>query len=257
MKIFYILITSISLLFCAQTSFEYDPNIGRESYEKGQEAFNSKNYTEAFYYWSTSAELGNKRGQSSLGVLYSQGKGVKQNKGLSLMWFKKAAEQKHINAYVNLGTAYLTGSIVKKDYAESFKWYLLAAQAGNRDAQYNIGWFYSNDRGVKQDTSKAIYWHKKAAEQNDATSQYSLGFLYHYVDSVKDLDKAIKWYTLATDQGIKKAYLDLALLHRYSPKPFQDFNLAYKYYQLSPSTRSGFGEKSLKSFCAEHPKVCN
>ena len=58
------------------------------------------------------------------------------------------------------------------------------------------------DEGVPQDDKTAVKWWTLAAEQGDADAQNNLGFMYNNGRGVPQDDKtAVKWYTLAAEQG--------------------------------------------------------
>ena len=52
-------------------------------------------------------------------------------------------------------------------YLEAIKWYRKAAEQGHVEAQYNLGNMYFRGETVKQDRLEAIKWYKKVAEQNN------------------------------------------------------------------------------------------
>jgi len=48
---------------------------------------------------------------------------------------------------------------------------LLAAEQGDADAQYNLGWMYVKGEGVPQNYKTAVKWYTLAAEQGLASAQ--------------------------------------------------------------------------------------
>jgi len=62
---------------------------------------------------------------------------------------RKAAEQGDVDAQYTLGTLYENGLGVKQDDAEAVKWYLKAAEQGDARAQINLGAMYDKGQGVK------------------------------------------------------------------------------------------------------------
>ena len=80
--------------------------------------------------------------------------------GTAFSKFKNAAAQGNSEAQKNLGVMYTNGQGVKQDYAEAVRWYMLAAALGNADAQANLGVLYYNGQGVKQDYADALSWFK-------------------------------------------------------------------------------------------------
>ncbi len=72
---------------------------------------------------------------------------------------------------------------------------------------------YAKGNGVAKDNTKAIKWWTLAAEQGDGKAQTNLGWVYEKGKGVPiDIHKAAKWYQLASDQGIAKAQEKLDLL---------------------------------------------
>ena len=88
--------------------------------------------------------------------------------------------------------------------ADVAKWQKLAEQ-GDAAAQYNLGICYTFGEGIK-DMSKAVYWYSKAAEQGLAQAQNNLGGCYYTGEGVvKDYAKAVYWYSKAAEQGFAQA----------------------------------------------------
>ena len=76
------------------------------------------------------AEAGDADAQFSLGVMYEQGKGIRQDYTEAVRWYRKAAEQGYAEAQYNLGVMYAEGQGVRQDEAEAVKWYRKAAELG-------------------------------------------------------------------------------------------------------------------------------
>jgi TPR repeat protein len=61
---------------------------------------------------------------------------------------------------------------------------------------------YHNGRGLLKDDKMAVKWFTLAAEQGSADAQYNLGVMYANGEGVRQCGKAaVKWYTLAAEQG--------------------------------------------------------
>jgi TPR repeat protein len=68
-------------------------------------------------------------------------------------------------------------------------------------AQLNLGTMYANGHGVPQDYAEAVKWFSLAAEQGYANAQYNLGVSYDRGEGVpQDHAQAVKWYRLAAEQ---------------------------------------------------------
>jgi len=79
------------------------------------------------------AEEGNPRAQAFLGVMYDKGRGVAQDFGEALKWFRTAAEAGEPRAVCNVGSMYDRGRGVVQDYAEALHWLEPAARTGNAE----------------------------------------------------------------------------------------------------------------------------
>ncbi|WP_305801890.1 tetratricopeptide repeat protein, partial [Thiolapillus sp.] len=78
----------------------------------------------------------------------------------------------------NLGLMYANGRGVRQDFKEAVKWYQKAAEQGLPKAQVNLGLMYGEGQGVRQDFKEAVKWYRKAAEQGLTEAQIILGGMY-------------------------------------------------------------------------------
>jgi TPR repeat protein len=80
--------------------------------------------------------------------------------------------------------------------------------------QYNLGVMYDHGEGVPQNDESAVKWYTLAAEQGYALAQGNLGFMYEKGYGVPQNDEsAVKWYTLAAVQGDAKAQYNLCVMY--------------------------------------------
>ncbi|MBJ1839458.1 sel1 repeat family protein, partial [Neisseria meningitidis] len=63
----------------------------------------------------------------------------------------QAAERGDTQAQFNLGMMYAEGRGVRQDYAEAVRWTRQAADQGDAQAQFLLGLMYAEGRGVRQD----------------------------------------------------------------------------------------------------------
>lgn len=133
-----------------------DADAGYAAYQKG-------NYETALKLLRPLAETGDARAQSTLGLLYYRGRGVRQDNAEALKWFRVAADRGDALAEFNLGVMYAEGQGVPQDNAEAGKWYRLAADQGNPQAQYNLALWYAQGDGGSADIVRAHMWFNLAA----------------------------------------------------------------------------------------------
>ena len=110
------------------------------------------------------AEQGNADAQFNLGVMYDNGRGVRQDYAQAVQWYRKAAEQGYADAQYNLGVMYAQGQGVRQDYTQAMQWYRQSAEQGNAKAQYNLGLMYANGKGARQNLVIAKEWFGKACD---------------------------------------------------------------------------------------------
>ena len=117
------------------------------------------------------AKAGDAEGQFYLGMWHLWGynpgdvEPIPEDKTEAMKWFRKAAEQGHIDAHTFLGDMYFQGDGVPQDYAEAVEWYRKAAEQGDDVAQFKLGQMYEEGKGVQKDMTEATKWIRKAAEQ--------------------------------------------------------------------------------------------
>jgi len=88
-------------------------------FAEGQKAFLDKEYNRAHGIWLPLASSGYAPAQDTIGYLYSNGLGVKQDHEKAVEWYKKAVDSSHLEAMFNLGNAYRLGKGVSKDFAKA------------------------------------------------------------------------------------------------------------------------------------------
>jgi len=86
-------------------------------------------------------------------------------------WYRKAADQGDAGGQSNLGFMYAEGRGVAKDEAEAVKWYRKAAEQGNAPAQFNLGFMYDKGRGVAKDDAEAYKWYLLAGAQGNVAAK--------------------------------------------------------------------------------------
>jgi hypothetical protein len=165
------------------------------------DALEKRDYATAYRISRPLAEQGHAKAQTSLGYMYTNGKGVPQDHAEAEKWYRKAAEQGDAEAQFNLGFMCSDGRGVPQDSSEAAKWYLKAAEQGHAVAQCTLGIIYNKGEGVPQDISEAAKWCRKAAEQGVATSQYMLGGMYANGQGVQqDYVLTKMWWDLAVSR---------------------------------------------------------
>jgi len=133
-----------------------------------------QDFAEAARWYHMLAKQGDVRAQTTLGLMYARGYGVKKNPQAALRWWSFAAAANDPGAQYSLGTLYLLGEGVQQDFVQAARWFRQAAQKGHVQAQHDLGMMFHEGRGVPKDSRWAYYWVKVAALQGDEKAQESL-----------------------------------------------------------------------------------
>ncbi len=129
-----------------------------DDFNKGADAYRDGDYATAVREWQPLAEQGCALAQLNLGIMYANGKGVKQDYIQAEEWYKLAAKQGVAEAEFSLGAMYDYGEGVSKDGKKAAKWYTLAAERGLPKAQHNLGMMYYNGDSISEDNILAYMW---------------------------------------------------------------------------------------------------
>jgi len=140
-----------------------------------------------------SCRKGQAESQFNLGVIYGRGEeDVEKNLKEAVKWYRKAAEQDHVEAQNIL-------EVAQKLRFEEAK---VLAENGNAEEQYCLGALYANGEGVPEDDKEGVKWLRIAAEQGHETAQFNLGVVYANGEGVLEDDvTAYAWYNIAAANG--------------------------------------------------------
>ena len=83
----------------------------------------------------------------------------------------------------------------------------------------------------------AVKWYTLAAEQGTAFAQYNLGLMYNNGQGVpQDYETAVKWYTLAAEQGNASAQSNLGTMYALGTGVIQDNVYAHMWLNIAASS---------------------
>ena len=178
---------------------------------------------EAVRWFRREALRGSAEAQTTLGVLYAEGRGVALDAAEAVRYYRMAAEQGYVAALVNLGVMYEAGRGVPQDAAEAARWYRRAVEQG----EVEVAWWYRqaaedgeaesrptldarSAANIGVALAEAVMWTRRGAEQGLADAQLTLGRMYAEGASVApDADEAVRWTRRAAEQGLAEAQLEL------------------------------------------------
>ena len=200
-----------------------------EDYLKGLVAYKNKDYTTALMLWLPLTNTGNANAQFMIGKLYMELVGDRKNPNKAEYWFRRAAENGHLEAQTTLGLMYFNGDGIDKDLVLASKWLLKGT--GNEEsgdiavepvqetkldkkkiAPFNLGMIAYQKKDY---TTAIMLWHPLAMEGNPE-AQLMLGNLYMREEGIyKDPSRGLSWYQKAISQGDVKTSRSLGLMYLY------------------------------------------
>ena len=177
---------------------------------------------------SAAAAGGHPGAQRTMGDNYAQGTGVAQNWFEACRWYEMAAQQSDAQAQCALAACYARGRGAKKDIAHAFHWFEKAATQGLPQAQWNLGELYATGLpGVDPDPKKATQLCKRAANAGFAPASATLGALFA---RAKKHERAVRWWTLAAEQGDLESLFNLGQAYRLGMGTVKDEAKAFELF---------------------------
>jgi len=143
--------------------------------------FENQEFAPAAQWYEKAAKAGDKKAQTSLGLMYARGYGVEKNLATARKWWMLAALQNDPGAQYDLGNLYFSGEGIKQDYGEAARWYREAARRGHIQAQENLAMMYFDGKGVEKNIPQAYYLIKLAVLQGDEEAAATLKKIAPYL----------------------------------------------------------------------------
>jgi|GEM_PF-2728145 len=153
------------------------------------------------------AENGDPGAQFALAWRLENGIDIDRDEAAARIWYRRAAEQGHVEAMANLGSLLYAGRGGDTDYKRAFSLTEQAAQRGLAIAQHNVAVLYMTGHGASIDAEMAAQWMESAARQGHPQAMTRLAeFLDRGYGLSADQSLALTWAILAdhaiqTDQS--------------------------------------------------------
>lgn len=171
-----------------------------------------------YKYLLKAFELGNVAASNVIGNMYRNGiHPLKKDIKKAIKHYEIAADSNYVYAFNNLGTLYEE----QNDLTKAFEYYMKSAALGESWACNKVGEYYRLGL-LEKDMSKAFNYYNKALDSNYRVlcyyAYYNLA-LYYYLNGyddivpVKDKDTAIKYLTIAGNNGCYDAYIKLFYIY--------------------------------------------
>lgn len=120
------------------------------------------------------------------------------------------------------------------DYETALSEWQPLADSGDVGGQYGLGLMYGNGFGVMMDDALAIKWYTLASEQGHAQAQCNLAIMVQNGWGVpQDDTEAVRLFALAAEQGVVEAMIALGRFYEMDFSEDYDPIKAYKWYSLA------------------------
>ena len=120
-----------------------------------------KDVQRAIELWTEAAELGSIEALNSLGVVYRDGEGVRQDKAKGIQLFEKAAMQGHVVSRHNLGCY----EVESGNYDRAVRLFLISAKLGYENSVENIKEMFKVGVATKEQYAQALRGYQDAVEE--------------------------------------------------------------------------------------------
>ncbi|MFI3244562.1 MAG: tetratricopeptide repeat protein [Akkermansia sp.] len=140
------------------------------------------------------------------GLAYLHGKGKAKNGKLAMQCFHEAAEEGLVNALYELGRCHLSDTLDIHHPKKGFALILESAQVGFALAQYEAGLCYKNGSGTKRNLKQALRWLSLAQQQGVKEAASELVQIQGWIDHPETIpvpppDDGMRDYVIARAQG--------------------------------------------------------
>jgi tetratricopeptide (TPR) repeat protein len=150
---------------------------------------------EAASWYRRAAEQDHVEAQTRLATLYRDGQGVAHDDAEAVRWLRRAAYHGYAPAVHMLAALTARGRGTARDDADAVHLYEYAAGLGDLVAAAEVAWFYIDGRGVERDEDQAAAFIAIVVEGEDADAFNALA--WNAAVRGRDLERALAWATRA------------------------------------------------------------
>jgi len=133
-----------------------------------------RNFSKAIRHLNKSADLGLGAAQSTLGMLYFTGIGVKKNSQMAIRWCSKGARLQSPLGMFYLGMAYSVGDGIDYNKDIAGRWLRAAADRNLPMAQLTLGMKYATGEGFDHNLEAAVGWLERASSNGSSEAKLQL-----------------------------------------------------------------------------------
>lgn len=190
--------------------------------------YTEKDPGEALKWADRCAALGSAWGLYQMGFYHQES----ENMEAAYEYFRAAASQGDLKAYLHLGRMYLRGRGVERDIGKAVEAFEQAAKGGEQESFAELGDIFYRDEVVERDDEKAFYWYARAYSSGQRQTALPLAHLYLRASDIQDLKAAEKLFKEAAEsEQDGRASLVLGNMNRDGICDHPDMERAISWYE--------------------------
>ena len=207
-----------------------------------------KNYEKAVYWYTKSANNGNRYAQNNLAYAYLNGNGTPVDTLKALYWFEQSGNQHYHNAALMAGKMYYYGDGTPVNYNKAARLFKDAAFGDIPEGMCRYAMCFACGHGVQVDSTKAILWAKRAIDKGYNLTYWLLGNMYAEGLAVKKDDRAAKYYyEKGDDLNVYGCQNELGVAYATGSFVEKDMDKAMNYYLKAANNGSTVAMSNLAS----------
>jgi len=180
------------------------------------------------------------------------GTGTKVDLEKSRYYFEKAVELGSVDALYGLGKLYLKPEFSEYDPEKAVEYLELAAAKDNAFARYQLGKLFCQGKLVQKNIARGLPLLEELAEAGVASAAYIAGKVYLNEEGWKDVQKAIRCFHMAADDGNSYAEYQLGKIYYFGNGIRADREKGLEYLNRSAAHGNVYAENLLRVIRQQH-----
>ena len=187
-----------------------------------------------------------------LGSMNMTGTGTKVDLEKSRYYFEKAVELGSVDALYGLGKLYLKPEFSEYDPEKAVEYLELAAAKDNAFARYQLGKLFCQGKLVQKDIARGLPLLEELAEAGVTFAAYLAGKVYLNEEGWQDVQKAIRCFHMAADDGNSYAEYQLGKIYYFGNGIRADREKGLEYLAQSAAHGNVYAENLLRVIRQQH-----
>jgi TPR repeat protein len=213
-----------------QTNAQLEFQLTTRIYNSAMAQYHEAKYEEARENFELARSRGNSKAIHMLGLIFSEGLGVEEDKAKAFEYFGIASSKNIAESHYMLGLYFEKGLAVDVDYDKAFHYYTFAANKRVSDASRRLGNLHYLGRGTEKDHQKAYDCFKKEAVAGSGEAASNIATMIELGFAAPAGESSTAWLQTASDNGFGPASFRVAIHLQVGDTVEKDDALAHSYF---------------------------